>query len=479
MTREILPNRRCLAYAMPVITTACLMTPLGVLQGIYAKYFGLPLTVIATVLLLSRLFDAITDPLVAYYADRYYQRTGTYKPIIVTGGLLFIFCSYFLYVPPADVSVFYFTSWFFAFYFAWTLFEIPHLAAGSKLAKTSEEKVRIYSFRSVACYSGWIIFYIIPLLPIFSSTSITPEVLKVTVLVSACLMLPLLFLFIKNPNNKEYIQTQVKERANQGESSVKRNNLQRMYASFCHLVKALINNKPLLIYSCAFSLITISSGMWYGLIFLYVDAYLGLGKQYASLFLFAFLIGIVGTPVWFKLAVRWGKKTVWAISTLILISTYIGTGILSPENADFTKLLSLKSIQTLSFACTAMVTPAILSEIIDYGELVYKTDNSASYFAIQAFLTKTCLAVATAMGIGIAGFFGFDATATVHNPDSVFGMILAIAWLPPIFAGCGLILIFLLPINERRHKIIRRKLEKIKGKRNTELNQMSSLKSIT
>ena len=70
------------AYALPVITMLWLHAPLVIIQGIYAKYYGLSLTTIAAIVLLGRFFDAVTDPLIGYYSDRYRRRTGTRKPFV-------------------------------------------------------------------------------------------------------------------------------------------------------------------------------------------------------------------------------------------------------------------------------------------------------------------------------------------------------------------------------------------------------------
>ena len=84
-----------LAYAAPVCGIYFLMGSLGLLQGIYAKYFGMPLSTIALVLFVSRLFDAISDPIIGYWSDRVYACTGSRKPFVVCGVLLFIISSIF------------------------------------------------------------------------------------------------------------------------------------------------------------------------------------------------------------------------------------------------------------------------------------------------------------------------------------------------------------------------------------------------
>ena len=64
---------KILAYPLPYIAMAFLFGPMAILQGIYAKYFGLSLTTIAAVLLIGRLFDAITDPIIGYLSDRHFD----------------------------------------------------------------------------------------------------------------------------------------------------------------------------------------------------------------------------------------------------------------------------------------------------------------------------------------------------------------------------------------------------------------------
>ena len=440
-----LSNSQCLAYALPVVSTAWLMAPMGVVQGIYAKYYGLPLTVIATVLLVARLFDAVSDPLIGYCADRYYQRKGSYRPFILSGGLLFVVISYCLYVPFEPVGTLYFAVCFVGFYFAWTLFEMPHLAWPSALAPGSEEKTRIYSFRNIASQAGWVLFYSVPLLPIFASREITPETLKVTVVAASFLMLIFLAVCLKTNFNETRSAVTTAQPTGLEKQSLKAVGL------------SMVGNKPLIIFFAAYFLMGISTGMWYSLIFLYVDVYLGLGEQFAKIFLIAFGIGIVATPLWYTLTMWRGKKQTLALAALLLVTCYLYNGFLVPGEADFVALLVLKGIQTLGFTCISIVAPAMLSEIIDYSNWKSGTENSATYFAVYTFFTKTGIAVSGALGLGIAGWYGFDAAASVQSEHSVLGLSLVISWLPAMFAMLGLVLILLSPINKRRHQIIERR----------------------
>ena len=82
-----------IAFAAPNLGLALILGPIAVLSGIYAKHYGLSLASIASVMLVARLFDAISDPSVGYFSDRQCIRRGTRKPMILCGGLLILPCA--------------------------------------------------------------------------------------------------------------------------------------------------------------------------------------------------------------------------------------------------------------------------------------------------------------------------------------------------------------------------------------------------
>ena len=133
---ETLSTLQQVAYTLPVMGTIFLFGPVALLQGIYATYFGLSLTTIAMVLLIARVFDAVTDPIVGYLSDYCHIRTGSRKIFLACGGVLVIVSAYFLYVPvdpssldtSTQVSAAHFLIFYLLLYLSMTIFEIPHLA---------------------------------------------------------------------------------------------------------------------------------------------------------------------------------------------------------------------------------------------------------------------------------------------------------------------------------------------------------------
>ena len=431
-----------ISYASPMVSVYFLLGPIMILQGIYAKYFGLSLTVIGTVVLIARLFDAVTDPLIGYFSDRYQRGTGSRKVFIGSGGVLFVLSSYFLYTPSENVSAVYFLLCFLAFYFSWTLFEIPHLAWGAELAPHSQDRNRIYSFRLFGVFLGQLLFYSVPLLPFFASDEFTPQTLTWSVFIAGLIMLPLLYLCITvTPNGQK--------------KPVSLNRQQSVWS----LLSALLSNTPFLLFLAMYSFVGIGLGMWFTLFFIFVDSYLGLGNQLALVYIISTCISILTLGVWSSLAARWGKKTTWGIAVGLMAVAVASAGLLLPEESSFIPLLIINTLVTFGFAAYSILVPSMLADIIDYGTWQSGIDRGATYFSVFTLMAKATIAIGGALGLFIAGGYGFDPAANTHTAAAIFGLRIAIAWVPALIIFLALIFVALAPINARRHAIIRRRLD--------------------
>ena len=453
---------KSLSYSAPVITTAWLITPMGIIQGIYAKYYGVSLVTIAAIVFFTRLFDAISDPIIGYFADCHYHRSGTRKPIIILGGLLFIISSLFLYIPPAKVGGIYLMIWSASIYLAWTLFEIPHLAWANTLTESSSDRSLIFSFRTIAMYIGMVLFFSIPLMPFFETNAITPETLRISVILAGSLMILLLSYSmlmtpeIKYASSAKKRLTNLKTSRSSGESSRK---TIEVYAA----IRFVIANKPLLLFILTYLFLITASGMWFSLIFIYVDMYLGLSDEFAQMFVLAFVGGIIATPFWYKIAFRFDKKATLILAILLISVSFIYTNSLVPIQTTLNELILLKLVQTVGFAGMVIVAPSMLADIVDYGCWKSGVDRASLCYSLYTFINKAGNALGAAIGLGIAGWYGFEVAASYQKPDSIWGLSLAMTWIPLVLAIIALFFVAISPINSRRHAIIRRRMNVLRS----------------
>ena len=449
---------RVIAYAIPSIGIALILGPVStVLGGVYAKYFGLSLTTIATAMLIARVFDAITDPVIGFYSDSWYMRTGSRKPLMLIGAIFLVISSYFLLVPSADFGSGYFIFWYLSFYLSLTIFVVPYLAWINEFTINVNEKTLAYSAYSIANQSGTGLFYLIPLLPFFSSTEITPQVLKFSVTVSAAILIPSVILALKFvPNGPSPERPVVPSSAGAGS----------LFHEIIAVVSAMKNNQPFIIFVAAFMFFGAGIGMWSGMFFIYVDSYLKLGEAFAEVSLWGILCGLLAIPIWYKFVLIVGKRQAWLVGMAILVVVFFLTSFLSPAGTGVYELLALNILMVFASASMGVITVPMLCDVIDYGRLKDHVHRNAVYFSVYTLLTKMQIAVGSALGLGIAGWFGFDMFFSVQNPPGLLGLHIGASWLPAVFLLIAMFFIALMPLDEERMILIRRRLAARDGRLN-------------
>ena len=60
---------KAVLFTLPQLGLVIIMSPIAIVAGLYAKYFGMSLTDVAGVILVDKLFDAFTDPLIGVWSD--------------------------------------------------------------------------------------------------------------------------------------------------------------------------------------------------------------------------------------------------------------------------------------------------------------------------------------------------------------------------------------------------------------------------
>lgn len=434
------------AYALPFVAKGLFTSGLGVLQGVYAKYYGISLVSLAAIMLFVRVFDAITDPLAGYWSDHLYQRTGSRKPMLLVGGVLLVVSGYLLFVP-LHVSVWFIATALTLFYIGMTAFNVPHFAWASDLSPSSASKAKIFAVRGLAGKLSWMIFYFIPLLPFFSTREITPTTLKVTAVVAGIFMLVSLIVCLRYVPNAP---VGVRQRLSDHGAS---------WRTFSMLLLSIVRSAPMYLMYALQLAFGLSLGMWSAMIFLYVDAYLGFGQVFAEIYLVALVVAMLGTQLWCRVAIRFGKKLGLLCGFVLLIGSYLYAGLLTPETASYGHIVAMKMINSLGLAALIVMMPALMSEVIDYTALKCRTENAGSYFAGYAFIEKFGVALGMSLSLWVAGSLGFDAKVSDQTWSGVLAIKLAMAGIPSVIGLLAVGLVVMHPITERRHAVIRKRLD--------------------
>ena len=428
------------AFAAPAAGSFFFYAPMwSILPAVYVKYFGLELSAVATVVLLIRLFDGITDPTVGYLADRHREAGGSRKLWVVTGGLGAIFACYFLLIPPDQVTISYYLAWSMIYFLVLTISEVPHMTWGNELTMDYNQRARVFSFRYIFTYIGQLFFYALPLLPFYAGNDYTPEVLHDAVIIGAGITLVgvVWAIFYAPPGHI---------------SKSARGDSLKLF------VTSLKGNTPFHIYCAATAAVALAYGMWFGLIYIFLDAYLQLTEKIAMIFIASLIFSMLSTPIWLKIIAKTSKSTAWIIGVSLFCLHLVLLFFVGPESAVWIAPC-LIIIAYITLASNDIAALSSLGDIVDYGKVKFHKDRGATYYAINSLIFKFGLGVGGGISLGCAAYFDFDPSVISHSDAQIIGLKLGFIVLPLLCALVSIFFITKTPINKIRHSYIRKRVE--------------------
>ena len=122
----------------------------------FTNVFGLTVTDTATLMLIARMFDVVTDPLMGSLADRTRSRWGTYRPWLIMGAVpLGVIFALLLYTPELGLTGK--RIWAYSFYLlmmaAYTAVNVPYSSLLGVMTDDDNEKNQFSSYRMVGAYA--------------------------------------------------------------------------------------------------------------------------------------------------------------------------------------------------------------------------------------------------------------------------------------------------------------------------------------
>ena len=147
-----------LAYASPAFALAVVGIPVYVyIPKFYTDVVGVHISAIGIILLIVRLFDAITDPAIGMISDRLKTPFGRRRPLIAAGAFFTAAAIFLLFNPPnlgPDAAILWFMVLIFLLFLFWTVVIVPYEALGPELTFDYDERTTLFSIRDGALIAG-------------------------------------------------------------------------------------------------------------------------------------------------------------------------------------------------------------------------------------------------------------------------------------------------------------------------------------
>ncbi|HKI74139.1 MAG TPA: MFS transporter, partial [Pseudomonadales bacterium] len=366
------------AYVIPGIG----VNYMGLLVGLYIMKFSTDVLLIApaaisTIFGISRIWDAISDPIVGYLSDRTRTPIGRRRSWFLLSILPIAGMFIWVFSPPNSLSGDGLVVWMgigvILFYSSMTIFLVPQMSLGAELTPNYHERSRLFGLRYATATVGSILalvgMQVLIMAEQKSDHAHDPTIIRTTAfelsvlaaVITACLI--------------GYAVVKLRERADYQDRAIK-----HPLAAFKDVWK---NPHARLIIVVSF-VENIGSAV-IGLLTLYVAEYVVGRPSLAPTIIFSYMIcAAISPPLWIPLSRRFGKIRLWMFSMMLTGLSFGGMfsiPFLPTPDAKLYTIMVLAVFAGLAAGCGGTIAPSIQSDIIDYDE--YKTGErkEGSYFA--------------------------------------------------------------------------------------------------
>ncbi len=436
-----------LAYAAPGLAYALFVPPFpAILATFYATYTAAGTAAIATVLLLTRVTDAFVDICIGYASDATRTRIGARKPWMIGGTLVGMAAFAAAFHPPADAGIGWFTLAVVLYYLTIGTFDIPWRSWAGELATDYAERSRLAAYLTLAMLVGGVAFLLLPnllalpALGVIETAAFDRSVMAILgwagIIALPLLVLPAL-LFVPHGAGPRVATTPVSA-----------------------MLRAARGNRPFWILAVADVCTQLAWGITYGVMFIALDRYWGLGAQVALLLLVATFAQILVVPACMAAARRFGKHRTWGWSSILGAVAGMSFLLVPPDGpANFGLIMALIAVVS-ALGTPNMVFPmAIVNDIADYDRLRSGENRNGSYYALRLLIYKAAFAIGGSLGLYLLAAVGFDPRLETHSEFARHGLLFTMVVLPNLlFVAAGVVLLRF-PIDARRHAVIRRRIE--------------------
>lgn len=409
-----------LLYALPGLALAVPMVPVSVLlPSFYATELGLGFATTGLVLMLARLSDLFTDPLIGRWCDRTESRFGRRRPFMLVGGLIALVALFALAAPTQSSSAVWLLGFSMLLYLGWTLVAIPYQTLAAELTTDYHQRSRLTGARELAGLVGITLAVGLPALAGQFMTLPTNPLAPVALL-TVLLGVPGFALFLRGVREPAPATryAPVSDRAPQA-SGVSR------VSSLLDECRRMRREGPFFRLLGAWFINGLANGLPAVLLPVYLTDVLGLGPtaRYGFLSIYV-LASMVGLPLWIALSRRLGKHHAWMLAMLV-------------ASVGFAPALVLGSGDAAGFAAICVVTgiclgadlalpPAMQADVADLDRHVNGRDRTALLFGWWSLSAKFATALAVGVAFGVLGTAagGLEAStvvpgSTVADPDTV------------------------------------------------------------
>ena len=397
-------------YSLPSIPLAAAQIAVYIaVPAIYSKIAAVGIGITGLVIMISRVIDMITDPILGTYLDRMVEKIG-WKFWLLIGFPLISIGVFILFNPLDSLEIISLLLGIIFVTLGWTFFSIPWWGIGIAISNSnSNDRFKVVSFRELLTIPGVILG-----LFLIHFSNISGEIFLI---ISILFLSPLFIKKIPIPNISNVKGT-----------------------SYFLNIKNLFKNNSNFKYLClSYFFIGLSNGVTSILFILFVEFIIGGSPQnFLSIY---FISAFIGLPFVYMLASKYNKKRIWTSFIILACICFLPVVFLS--NNSTTLFMVICIISGFCLSADLIIPSSIQADIIYKEQQQNKNVLVGKIYSVWSFIQKLSLALSAGVCLPLLGYFGFNPSEvnTQLLPLSfAYGIIPIILRIPAIIFAENIIL---------------------------------------
>lgn len=439
----------------------------------YSNIFGLSLAHAGTLVLVTKLYDAVSDPVMGLIADRTNTRWGKYRPYLLWIAIPFAVAGVLAFFTPQTDNYTFKHVYAYVTYIlmmtVYTAINVPYGAMLGVMTDDSREKSVFSSFRMFFAFIGSFIAMgsfepllklrqsIVETLPAeWTLADSTPAdwTIAVSVIGIVCAVLFILSFMMTRERVTE---------AEMAKEPVKENSNETAKTSVAEDLKALVANGPwwmLLGGGIAILLFNCVRG---GAAAYYFADVLGTNAIFTlALFLTVGEISqLVGVVVTVPVSEKIGKKATFLLVLVAVTVLSVIVAFLPETPAGMWVLLVSQILICIAIGINSPLLWSMFADVADYSELKNGRASTGLIFSSSSMAQKFGAAFGSAIVLWVLMAFGYDnAKGAVQTPEALATIKALISWIPAIGSAAGIAIMLGYPLTDKKMSDIRQELSK-------------------
>lgn len=346
--------------------------------------------VIGTVFFASKIWDAVSDPMIGFLSDGTRSAIGRRKPWMFASTIPLVVMTIMLWSPPSSLESGELLIWVvvsvLGFYTAFTVYSVPQMALGIELSTSPHERSRVFAGRQVALTFGMLGAFLIATPMIIGNPAARENAVVLSTLLALLVGMAILSCTFALPREREdYFG-----RGARNPLTAVRDVLRNPHARLL-----------LFVYFIEVFGIGATSAMTP-----YLLKYVTKAADYVGIvFLFYTIPAVLSIPFWVWLSRRYERHKLWRYAMGLQAIGY-GT-IIFQDEGRIGLMIASSLLNGFAGACGQTLGYAIKGDVIDYDEYETGERKEGAYLAAWSLAMKFGTGLMIAFSGWALGWSGF------------------------------------------------------------------------